>query len=137
MFKKSALIAAVAAFAFCFYSLYAVKTPTFAAYADEFEIYLNAGSFGNNAVITDALSFSAYTAIKGESCTLTATYAQVLEDFNATHLFSEVCDEGESCYAYSPRLPYKTVLYGRTVNIHYFKGKTANKIGTPLIFGGF
>ena len=137
MFKKFAFLMALAVFGFCFYSLYAVKTPVFAAYADEYELYLTAGSFGNGIVYADAKSFAAYKSVKGESCTVTVSYEQVLKDFNATHLFSEKCDAGENFYAYSAKLPYRVYVNGVAVNIHYFKGESANKVGTPIIFGSY
>lgn len=137
MFKNVAFVLAAVLFVFCFYSLYAEKKPAFRAYASEYEIYLSSGSFGDNIVRADAESFAAFTAVKGESCKVTVSYEQVLKDFSATHLFTEKTADGESYYAYSPRLPYKVVLRGKAVNIQYFNGENQKVLGTPMIFGSF
>ena len=88
------------------------------------------------AIVT-AEEFGGYTQIKGESCAVYAPYEQVLKDFSATHIFSEKTDGGESHYAYSPKIRYKTYIKGRAVNIHYHVGKSGNKLGSPLIYGSF
>ena len=137
MFKNFAAILAVIAFGLTFYPLYSEKPPVFYAYADEYEIYLSAGSFGDNIAMATKATFSNFTGVKGESCKLTAPYAQVLEDFSATHLFSETTENGESYYAYSPKLRYKTYVKGKAVNLHYYAGKSGNRLGTPMIFGSF
>ena len=137
MFKKTALIFAAIIFCFCFYSLYAFKRPVFGAYADEFELYLSSGSFGGNIVYATEKDYPSFSGIKGESCYVGVSYERVLKDFSATHLFSETTECGESYYAYSPLLKYKIVLNGKTVNIHYHAGNAQNKLGTPIIFGGY
>ena len=137
MFKKCAAIIAAVTFGFCFYSLYREKTPVFAAYADEYEIYLTEGSFGNNTAFVDRGGYGGFAEIKGESCVVAVSYERVLEDFSAEHLFSEKTGDGESYYAYSPKIRYKTYINGRAVNIHYYSCGRANKLGTPLIYGSF
>lgn len=137
MFKKTALFLAVITFCFCFYSLYAFKKPVFGAYAAEFELYTSAGSFGVNIVSATDKSYASFSGIKGESCFVNVSYGQVLKDFSATHVFSEEDEGGKSYYAYSPALKYKISLNGKTVNIHYHAGAEKNKLGTPLIFGGY
>ncbi len=137
MFKNVAFLLACVLFAFCFYSLYAEKSPIFRAYANEYEIYLSSGSFGDNIVHTDEKGFNKISKIKGESCRVTVSYEKVLKDFSATHLFTEKTEDGESYYAYSPKLPYKVVLRGKTVNVQYFAGNTERVLGTPMIFGSF
>ena len=137
MFKNFALLVAAITFGFCFYSLYRAKTPVFQAYADEYEVYLTHGSFGNNALVVSEDAFGALTEIRGESCTVSVSYEQVLEDFSAAHVFSEQTDHGENFYAYSPKIHYKTYIKGKAVNIHYHAGERENRLGTPLIFGGY
>lgn len=138
MFKNVAFLLAAIMFGFCFYALYAQKTPAFKAYAKEYEIYLSSGSFGDNIAVTDEKGFAAFKAVKGESCKVRVSYKKVLEDFSATHLFTEKTEGGESYYAYSPKLKYKIVLRGKAVNIQYYNGDGGQKvIGTPIIFGSF
>ena len=137
MFKNVAFLLAVALFGFCFYSLYAEKSPAFRAYANEYEIYLSTGSFGDNIVRTDEKGFTAFTKVKGESCRVTVSYEKVLKDFSAKHLFTEKTADGESYYAYSPKLKYKVILKGKAVNIQYYNGGGQKVLGTPMIFGSF
>ncbi|MBR0190414.1 MAG: hypothetical protein IJQ23_08545 [Clostridia bacterium] len=137
MFKNLAILIAIIMFGLCFYALYADKPPVFKGYAEEYEIYLSAGSFGDNIVRTTEKNLNAFAAVKGESCYLNGSYEQVLKDFSATHLFSEETEEGTSYYAYSPKIRYKTYIKGKAVNIHYFKGYGRQIVGTPMIFGSF
>ena len=137
MFKGFALCLAIILFGFCFYSLYAEKSPVFKSYARDYELYLSAGSFGDNIEYATGETFGRYKNLKGESCTVKVSYEKVLEDFAATHLFSETTAEGTSYYAYSPKIKYVAYVNGRAVNLHYFAGKTQNKLGAPLIYGGF
>lgn len=137
MRKIFALFLSVIIFTFCFYSLYAEKSPVFKGYAKEYELYFTAGSFGDNIACATAENFKDYMEIKGESCFVAVSYEQVLKDFAATHIYSEETAEGTSYYAYSPRIKYKVYINGRVVNIHYFDGKTYIKLGTPIIFGSF
>ena len=137
MRKIFALFISVIIFTFCFYSLYAEKSPVFKSYASEYELYLTAGSFGDNIAYATDKDFKDYTKIKGESCFVAVSYEQVLKDFAATHIYSEETAEGTSYYAYSPRIKYKVCIDGEAVNIHYFAGKTHVKLGTPIIFGSF
>lgn len=128
---------ALAVFGFCFYSLFASKSPAFADYADEYELYLEAGSFGRNVVNADKNTYLLYRNMCGESCIVTVSYERVLKDYCARHVFSEETEYGVSRYAYSPKLPYSVCLNGVAVNIQYFEGKTANKLGTPMIYGSY
>lgn len=136
MFKKTALLFSAILFCFCFYSLYAFKKPVFGAYATEFELYTSVGSFGANIVSATDKNYRSFSGIKGESCYVNVSYERVLDDFSATHVFSEETEYGTSYYAYSPRLKYKVYLNGKAVNIHYHAGER-NKLGTPIIFGGY
>lgn len=137
MFKNLAILIAAITFGLCFYALYADKPPVFKAYADEYEIYLSAGSFGDNIVKTREKNLGVFTAVKGESCVTSVSYEQVLKDFSATHLFTEKSADGESFYAYSPKIRYRTYINGKAVNIHYFSGEERKIVGTPIIFGSF
>lgn len=137
MFKGFALFLAVTVFGFCFYSLYAAKSPAFKAYSYEYELYLSSGSFGDNIARATSTTFGLYKNVKGESCKVHVPYRQILEDFSATHLFSESTEYGTSYYAYTPKLGYKVYLKGVAVNLHYFEGKEQNKLGTPMIYGSF
>ena len=137
MFKFFTAILATVIFGFCFYSLYAEKTPLFRAYADEYEVYFTAGSFGNGTAVVTEKEFGGLTGLKGESCAVKATYEMVLNDFSAVHLFSESTESGVSYYAYSPKIRYKTYVKGRAVNIQYHAGKSGVKLGSPVIYGSF
>lgn len=135
--KFTAFILSVIVFVFCFYSLYAEKTPVFYCYASEYELYFKSGSFGSGVVGVAEKDFGGYAEIKGESCFVSVSYERVLKDFNATHIFSEKTEYGESFYAYSPLIKYKTFVGGKRVNIHYYKCDDYVKLGTPIIFGGY
>lgn len=137
MFKGIAFFLSVILFGFCFYALYAENTPAFRAYSDEYELYLTAGSFGDNIVYATADNFGLYKNVKGESCIIKVPYEKVLNDFSAKHLFCESTEDGISYYAYSPKIKYRVYIRGVAVNLHYFAGNTHNKLGTPMIFGGF
>ena len=137
MFKNLAILIAAITFGLCFYAIYSYKPPVFKAYAEEYDIYLSSGSFGDNIVKTAEQNLGIFPRIKGESCEITVSYGQVLEDFSATHLFSETTADGTSYYAYSPKIKYKVYINGKAVNIHYFSGVTHNVVGTPMIFGSF
>ena len=137
MFKGIALLFAVILFAFCFYSLYSSPAPALKGYAKEYELYLSAGSFGDNIVNATDETFSYYKNVKGESCVVTVPYETVIHDFNAKHLFTEQIDDGVIYYAYSPKIKYKAYVNGKAVNLQYYAGKTGNKLGVPLIFGSF
>ena len=137
MFKGFALLFAVILFGFCFYSLYSANTPALKGYAAEYELYLSAGSFGDNIVNATDETFSKHKNVKGESCSVTVPYETVIRDFNATHLFSEEIGDGVIYYAYSPKIKYRAYINGRAVNLQYFEGKTVKKLGTPLIYGSF
>ena len=137
MWKGFALVLALVLFGFCFYSLYAESAPAFNSYAREYELYLSAGSFGDNRVLATDETFGNYKNIKGESCAVTVSYEKVLKDFNATHKITEEIDGGVSYYAYSPKIRYVAYVNGKAVNLHYFKGKAENKLGSPIIYGGF
>lgn len=58
-------------------------------------------------------------------------------DFKAETVFIEEIAEGTSYYAYSKKIPYYKIIYGKKVNLHIFLGKENCVIGTPLIFGSF
>lgn len=137
MLKNLAILISAIMFGLCFYALYADKPPVFKAYAREYEIYLSAGSFGDNIVRTTEQNLRVFSEVKGESCQISVSYEQLLKDFSATHLFTEKTAEGESYYAYSPKIRYKAYVGGRTVNIQYFTDGKRNIAGTPMIFGGF
>lgn len=137
MFKNLALLLATIMFGLCFYALYSDKPPVFKGYADEYEIYLSAGSFGDSIVKTRDKNLNAFTVVKGESCYLNVSYEQLIKDFSATHLFTEETAEGISYYAYSPKIKYRTYIRGRMVNIQYFSGGGRQIVGTPMIFGSF
>lgn len=136
MFKGLSLALAIILFGFCFYSLYSAKTPVFFGYANEYEVYLSAGSFGDHITATDE-TFTLYKNIKGESCLTGVPYERVLKSFNATHLFSEQAEGGVIYYAYSPKIKYRANIRGAVVNLQYYAGESFNKIGTPLIYGSF
>ena len=137
MFKGFALLFAVILFGFCFYSLYSANTPALKGYAAEYELYLSAGSFGDNIANATDETFAKYKNIKGESCVVTVSYETVIHDFNATHLFSEEIDGGTIYYAYSPKIKYRAYINGRAVNLQYYAGSSFNKLGAPLIYGSF
>ena len=137
MFKNLAILIATIMFGLCFYALYADNPPVFKGYAEEYEIYLSAGSFGDNIVRTSEKNLGVFSAVKGESCYVTVSYEQLLEDFSATHLFSEETADGISRYAYSPKIKYRTYINGRAVNIQYFSCGERKIVGTPMIFGSF
>ena len=111
----------------------AVYFPVFGEYADGAEYYLKKGSFG--APVTSACLPAG--RIYGESRAVTVDYESILKDFSARHLFSERTEDGESFYAYSKRINSFVIINGEKVNIHYFKGKNGNRVGTPIIFGGY
>lgn len=137
MFKGLAFVFALILFGFCFYSLYAVNSPVLKSYAEEYELYLTSGSFGDNIVQATENSFKQYKNIKGESCFVNVSYERVLKNFGATHVFSEPCEGGVSYYAYSPKIRYRAYINGRAINLQYYAGELYNKLGSPLIYGSF
>ncbi len=79
-------------------------------------------------------------SVKGESVTYSSDaflLSDVLEKYGATLLFSEEVGDVICYYAYSPTLPYRATLYGKTVNLQIATENRRITLGTPLIFGSF
>ena len=139
MFKRLRFIFIAFLFFFFNFALSGGKEPIFSRYAlkDEFEVYLENGSFSDGIINLSAREFYCVGGIKGESCYTAAPYEEILNDFGAKTVFSEKTAYGISFYAFSPKIPYRAAINGKTVNIQYFVGENSVKIGTPLIFGGY
>ena len=117
--------------------MFAQKKPVLYRYADAFEVYTDSGSLGNNVLNLTAKDFFKVIRVKGESCIVTATYEDVIRDFAAVTVFSETTAYGKSFYAFSDKIPYKIKIGDNIVNLQYFVGENYNKLGTPMIFGGY
>ncbi len=139
MFKKLFLPFTVAVFLFLVFSFfYANSSPVLKKESENIEIYYEYGSFGKSEKY-DALTFNK-SKTKGESCKLSGvSYENILKDFSATHVFTEETAFGVSYYAFSPFIPYRAVIGGKVVNLHYFVSFNSNRtvLGTPIIFGSY
>ena len=136
MFKKIFFTLAFVTLLISFTVVYA--TPVFNKKSEEITFYYGSNSSlsTEKAASGSAFSFNAY----GE-CYKTgkdgASVSEILSEFGATLVFNERIEEGESFYAYSPRIRYLKVISGKRVNLHVFVGKTQITVGTPIIFGSF
>lgn len=126
---------------FCLLGAWCVNNrPLFLDFGNEYEIYSMAN--GSNAKIECANSNSYYTfALKyGESCSLSASefcQKRFLNQYNARLIFTEQASHGTSVYAYSPQIKYCAYIKGEKVNLHFFIGEQAVKVGSPIIFGSY
>lgn len=99
----------------------------------------NASSLATEERLKGNVIFDA-RSVKGESVTYFGDaflLSDVLEKYGATLLFSEEVGDVICYYAYSPVLPYRATLYGKTVNLQIATENQRITLGTPLIFGSF
>lgn len=114
--------------------------PVFANYADGYEIYLNDGSSLSEIVSIGKKDYFFIKNVKGESCKIDKEGFDVEEffqEFDAVILFTETTDCGVSYYGYSPRVRYREMIKGYTVNLHVCISETQVTAGAPLIYGSF
>ena len=135
MIKKSLYI--FLAFTVLFGAWIMTSRPLFEDFSDNFEIYLNENS--SNAVIisSDKEGFLMTFTRTGESCKTDLSVEEIFGYFGAEALFYEVTDEGVGYYGFSEKIKYREYIYGKTVNLHVFEGKTQTTVGAPLIYGSF
>lgn len=121
------------------YKFTATNSPLY-AFSDKVEVFALDGSFGNGVFVTER----EYPFVKnaaGESCALTGNAcvgaAEIFEALGGKILFTERTEYGASYYGYSPKVKYKTSLYGKRVNVHVFEGNDTTKIGLPIIYGSY
>ncbi len=109
-------------------------TPIFNNYAENLEVYQY--KYSSNCQISDNL-FCLFKT--GESGVLKngVEIQSVILAFNAKIVFVEQINETENFYCYSPKIKGYTRLKGEKINLHFAKGKTKVKVGSPIIFGSF
>ncbi len=76
----------------------------------------------------------------GESIRLNEKYdvSTILATLNGRVIFTEEIPEGKNIYGFSDKIPYKTKIYGKTINIHIFLSDSGYTVlGSPIIFGGY
>ena len=113
--------------------------PVFVEYSNNFEVYLNSTSSSAQILNMQFSSFIGLKNIRGESFKIDIedfNMEEFLNDYSARIVFVEEIEQGVSYYAYSPKIKYRTKLFGQTINLHIFIGKQVT-IGAPLIFGSF
>lgn len=140
LFKKISALLYLALFVFIFAALYAFSAKPVLCDFGSVTLYEYYGSFSGGEKYSGGLVIK--SRIKGESCDITGvSYQEILESFSATHVLTEETPFGVSFYAFSPKIPYRAEINGKTVNLHYFKRADeetgAAKLGTPIIFGGY
>ena len=112
--------------------------PVFVEYSIDFEVYLNSAS--SSAQISNTnFGFLGVKNIRGESFKTDIedfNMEEFINDYSARIVFVEEIEQGVSYYAYSPKIKYRSKLFGQTINLHIFIGKQVT-IGAPLIFGSF
>ena len=112
--------------------------PVFVEYSNNFEVYLNSAS-SSAQIANTKFGFFGVKNIRGESFKIDIedfNMEDFLNDYSARIVFVEEIEQGVSYYAYSPKIKYRTKLFGQTINLHIFIGKQVT-IGAPLIFGSF
>lgn len=121
------------------YKFTATKSPLF-AFSDYVEVYALCGSFGKGRTV-NSLEYSFVKNAAGESCALIKNddlcAEEIVKSLGGEILFTEQTEYGVSYYAYSPKVKYKTRLYGKTVNVHVFNNADGVKIGLPIIYGSY
>ncbi len=140
LFKKISAFLLAASFVFIFAALYAFSAKPVLCDFGSVTLYEYYGSFSGGENYSGGLVIK--RRIKGESCDISGvSYQEILESFSATHVLTEETPFGVSFYAFSPKIPYRAEINGKTVNLHYFKRADeetgAAKLGTPIIFGGY
>ena len=112
--------------------------PVFVEYSNNFEVYLNSAS-SSAQIANTKFGFFSVKNIRGESFKIDIEDFNIedfLNDYSARIVFVEEIEQGVSYYAYSPKIKYRSKLFGQTINLHIFIGKQVT-IGAPLIFGSF
>lgn len=136
MFKKvSVSLCVVIILAFLWLSS---QTPIFGKYSKQREIYLSPYTSTPLTVdrITQGLTFIKY----GEACELEKENFDIddfLSEYDAKIIFSESFDGKLSVYAYSPKLKFKQIIKGKTVNLQVVVSENIVKVGSPIIYGSY
>lgn len=122
--------------------LYGLNAPKAVPIKEPFyiEIYTKNGSHGqikNVSQVKSQLSFNK----KGQAHYYCEDIAveEILLFYDASVVFTENGEWGQSVYAYSKNLRYKTHINGKAVNIQIHKNNDAQttKIGFPIIYGSY
>ncbi len=115
------------------------SSSVFLGYADKFEVCLSHGSNGQILSVNETdLRF--LTAIKGESFKVSKNSFDLdvfLSEFNGKVLIVERIESGTSYYGYSPKIKYRKIMNGMTINFHVFVGDKTVTVGAPVIYGSF
>ncbi len=108
-------------------------------FSGEYEYYLN--GYSSTATIIKSESRTIFPLSKtGEAVALEnggVSVAEILDKLSAKPVFSEVIEQGESVYAYSPLIKISKLINGKRVNVQIFTAKDKIKIGVPIIYGSF
>ena len=130
-----AIICAIVITSFAFIG----SAPVLRGYSHNHVGYLtNSSSAIRTVKLTNSLPV--FYAIRGESCSFTATDFDVDGFFNkygATKVITEQTEFGVSYYAYSPQIKYKERISNTNVNLHVAIYQDRITIGTPIIYGSF
>lgn len=134
--KASVLLASLV----LFMGLWLSVRPVFYGRANRLELYLKSNSSNAQIVRVNGNDLQLASGVKGE-CFKTDKKSFELEDFllefQAKKVLEESTQDGQSIYAYSPKIRYCRKIQGKTVNLQVFVGKEEITVGTPLIFGGY
>ena len=136
MFKKiSVSLMAIIILGFLWFSS---QAPIFGKYSKQTEVYLY--PYTSTPITVDDIE-QGLTFIKyGEACEFLKegfVLDDFLSEFHAKRVFSESFDGKVSVYAYSPKLKYKQVLRGKTINLHVVVSDQVVKVGSPIIYGSY
>lgn len=137
MLKKILASALCLIIIFSFFTLGA--KPVFSKYAKTFNVYLSDSESSHYYTVNEK-EFMTFKNVKGESIVIQNkefNLTEFLNYFNAKIMITEHVEHGVSYYAYSPKIKYRSCIFGKNINIHVFISEDNIVVGTPLIYGSF
>ena len=125
----------------CACSVYFVnKTPIFANFSPELELYIGAPDSTAEIITVDTNKVPFLLNVCGEAFTIVKyefNLNEFLDEFSASTVFTEKLENGVSYYAYSNKIKYNQTINGRKINLQVFIGEQMVKVGSPIICGSF
>ena len=112
------------------------KSSYFTSFGGKTESYLYRNS--STAEITDDKVKTFFSLSTGESIIVNGEdYIKVLNDYEASIVFIEKAEGGESIYAYSDKINFLKVEKSKKVNMQIYVKNGNMKVGFPIIFGSY
>ncbi len=116
------------------------STSYFENFKGTHEIYLGSSSSCAEVICVDGKKVKNYLGKSGEAVFIegdSVSVDNIMHEFDASIVFTEQVENGESYYAYSKSIRYRKTVKGKVVNLQIYKSEKGIKIGSPLIYGSF